>query len=311
VDLREDRRACDRIATQSRSENPAAAPNRRAEREAARRARARRGLAVSAISSVVVLGGLAALVLTSPGWPDVRDSFFDWEVFKDTFPDVLEAFWLDIKMFVVIEVAVLALGLAVALTRITTRPALFPLRLLATVYTDVFRGIPTILLVFLVGFGVPGLRLEGVPTDEIVLGGVALALSYGAYVSEVYRAGIVSVHRGQRDAALAIGLTERQSLRHVILPQAVRNVGPPLLNDFIALQKDVALVSILGVVEAFRVAQIYAFSNFNYTPLVAAALLYLCVTIPMARIVDRISPGTGGEARARVLAPWTNKGDAG
>ena len=267
----------------------------------ARRARDRRGFAISAISSVVVIGGLAALILTSPGWPDVRDSFFNWDVFRDTFPDVLDAFWLDIKMFVVIEIAVLALGLVVALVRLTGAPALYPLRLLATVYVDVFRGIPTILLVFLVGFGIPGLRLQGVPTDEIVMGGIALLLSYGAYVAEVYKAGIQSVHSGQRDAALAVGLTERQSLRHVIVPQAVRRVGPPLLNDFIALQKDVALVSIIGVIEAFRVAQIYATSQFNYTPLVAAALLYLCITIPLARIVDRIGYGAGGERTSMIV----------
>jgi polar amino acid transport system permease protein len=260
---------------------------RRAAREQARRSRALRGQAIAAISTVVVLGGLAALVLTSPGWPDVRETFFSWSAFRDSFPDVLRGFWLDVKLFIVIEIAVLILGLVVALIRTSRNPALFPARLIATVYTDVFRGIPTILLVYLVGFGVPALRLSGVPTDPVVLGGIALALSYGGYVAEVYRAGIASIHRGQRDAALAVGLTEGQALRHVILPQAIRNVGPPLLNDFIALQKDVALVSILGIVEAFRQAQIISSSTFNYTPLLAAAALYLCVTIPLARLLDR------------------------
>jgi polar amino acid transport system permease protein len=191
-------------------------------------------------------------------------------------------------MFCVIEVVVLALGLAIALVRTSRVAALFPLRMLAAVYTDVLRGVPTILLVFLVGFGVPALELEGLPTGPVVLGGVALSLSYSAYVAEVYRAGIDSVHASQRSAALAIGLTEAQALRHVVLPQAVRRVVPPLLNDFVALQKDVALVSVLGVVEAFRIAQIDASSNFNYTPLLAAALLYLCVTVPLARVVDRM-----------------------
>ncbi|MGH2994083.1 MAG: amino acid ABC transporter permease [Solirubrobacterales bacterium] len=153
------------------------------------------------------------------------------------------------------------------------------------------------LLVYIVGFGIPALQLEGLPTDPVVLGGVALALSYGAYVGEVYRAGIVSIHRGQRDAALAIGLTEGQALRYVILPQAVRRVGPPLLNDFISLQKDVALISILGPQEAFRIAQIDASSTFNYTPLIAAAMLYLCVTVPLARLVDRFGLGVGGQSR--------------
>ena len=271
-----------------------AAPNRRAEREAARRSRARRGQLIAAASSVLVLGGLAALILTSPGWDAVQDRFFDWEAFKDAFPDVLAAFWLDVKLFLVIEVAVLILGLIVALVRTSRAPALFPLRLIATVYVDVFRGVPTILLIVLIGFGVPGLELSGVPTDPIVLGSIALTLSYGAYVAEVYRAGVQSIHPGQRQAALAVGLTEGQALRHVVLPQAVRRVGPPLLNDFIALQKDVALLSILGVVEAFRESQIIAASTFNYTPMLGAALLYLCVTIPLARILGRWDRGQAG-----------------
>jgi polar amino acid transport system permease protein len=269
--------------------------DRRAARQAAKRRSARRGQAIAAVSSVVVLGGLAALVLTSPGWPAVRDTFFSWSAFRDAFPKVLSAFWLDVKLFCVVEAVVLVLGLVIALVRTSRAPALFPLRLVATVFVDVFRGIPTIILVYLVGFGIPALELSGLPTDPIVLGGIALTLSYGGYVAEVYRAGIRSVHRGQRDAALAIGLTEAQALRYVILPQAVRRVGPPLLNDFIALQKDVALVSLLGVGEAFQKANVITASTFNYTPLMAAALLYLCVTIPLARLVDRT--GLGGRTR--------------
>jgi polar amino acid transport system permease protein len=244
------------------------------------------------VSTVVVLGGLAALILTSSGWPEVKATFFSWQAFKDSFPDILKGFWLDVKLFCIVEVCVLIVGLLVATCRTTRAAALFPLRLLGTVFTDVIRGIPTILLVYLVGFGIPALELSGLPTDPIVLGGIALTLSYSAYVAEVYRAGIVSVHPSQRAGALAVGLTERQALRFVVLPQAVRRVIPPLLNDFIALQKDVALVSILGPQEAFRVAQIDASSTFNYTPLVAAALLYLCVTIPMARITDRVTRRT-------------------
>jgi polar amino acid transport system permease protein len=269
--------------------------DRRAARQAAKRRSARRGQAIAVVSSVVVLGGLAALVLTSPGWPAVRDTFFSWSAFRDAFPKVLSAFWLDVKLFCVVEAVVLVLGLVIALVRTSRAPTLFPLRLVATVFVDVFRGIPTIILVYLVGFGIPALELSGLPTDPIVLGGIALTLSYGGYVAEVYRAGIRSVHRGQRDAALAIGLTEAQALRYVILPQAVRRVGPPLLNDFIALQKDVALVSLLGVGEAFQKANVITASTFNYTPLMAAALLYLCVTIPLARLVDRT--GLGGRTR--------------
>ncbi|MEA2418475.1 MAG: polar amino acid transport system permease protein [Thermoleophilaceae bacterium] len=262
--------------------------DRRAIREAARRRQAQRGAAISAASTVVVLGALAALILTSKGWPNVRDTFFSWSAFKDSFPDVLDGFWLDVKIFLAVEAIVLVFGLVVAIARVTRSPALFPVRLLAATYTDVFRGIPTILCVYLIGFGVPALELTGVPSDPVVLGGAALVLSYSAYVAEVYRAGIDSIHPGQRSAALALGLTPTQSNRYVVLPQAVRRVVPPLLNDFIALQKDVALVSILGPLEAFRVAQIEASSNFNYTPLIAAACLYLAVTVPLARVVDRL-----------------------
>jgi len=235
-----------------------------------------------------VLGGLVAVVVTSSGWHEVQQTFFSWSAFRTSLPEILTAFKLDVELFIVVELVVLALGLAVALCRVARVPALFPLRLLSTVYVDLFRGVPTILVVYLIGFGVPALALDGVPTNPLILGGFALSLSYGAYVAEVYRAGINSVHPSQRVAALAIGLSGAQSMRHVVLPQAIRSVAPPLLNDFIALQKDVALVSILGVVEAFRVSQIEASSNFNYTPLIAVAMLYFIVTFPLARLLDRI-----------------------
>jgi polar amino acid transport system permease protein len=272
----------------------AAAPlSRRLERQQAKRARTRRNALIAALSSIVVIGGLAALVLTSPGWPTVRETFFSWSEFKNAFPEVLDGFWLDIKVFMVVEVAVLIIALILALVRVNRSPGLFPVRMLATVWVDVFRGVPTVLLVYLVGFGIPALELEGLPTDPVVLGGIALTLSYSGYVSEVYRAGINSVHRGQTDAALSVGLTEAQTMRHVVLPQAIRRVAPPLLNDFVALQKDVALISIIGPQEAFRVAQIFQGENFNYTPIIAAALLYLLITIPLARLVDRMG-GAGG-----------------
>ena len=262
--------------------------SRREARAAARRARARRSAGISAVSTVVLLGLVAAAVLTSSGWPDVRRLFFSPDAFAEAFPDVLAGFWLDVRLFVICEAAILVLALLVALARMSTGAALFPLRAVAIVFTDVFRGIPTVLLIYLVGFGVPALALRGLPTDPVVLGGAALVFNYAAYVSEVYRAGLESVHPSQRAAGLALGLTPVQSLRFVVLPQAVRRVLPPLLNDFISLQKDVALVSILGPLEAFRQAQIYASSNFNYTPLLAAALLYFAVTFPLARVLDRV-----------------------
>jgi polar amino acid transport system permease protein len=268
------------------AESVAILSDRRLEREAARRRQQRRGQAIAAVSTVVVIGGLATWILTSPGWPVVRETFFSWSIFKQAFPEVLEGFWLDVKLFVVVEIAVLIVGLAIALIRTSRLPALFPLRLLGTVYVDVFRGFPTILLVYLVGFGIPALELTGLPTDPIVLGGIALTLSYSAYVAEVYRAGIGSVHRGQRDAALAIGLTDGQAMRHVILPQAVRRVAPPLLNDFVALQKDVGLISVLGAVDAIRAAQIEAARTFNFTPYVVAGMLFVLLAIPTGRIAD-------------------------
>ena len=271
--------------------------DRRLARQAAKRRKQRRGQAIATISSIIVLGGLAVWVLTSPGWPAVRETFFSWSEFKNAFPEVLKGFWLDVKIFVIVEIAVLIVGLVIALLRTSAGPALFPIRLLATIYTDVFRGVPTLLLVYLIGFGIPALQLTGLPTEPIILGPMALGLSYSAYVAEVYRAGIRSVHRGQRDAALAVGLTEAQALRHVILPQAVRRVAPPLLNDFLALQKDVVLISVLGPQEAYRIGQIFAGENFNYTPLIAAALLYLAITVPLARLVDRMGGGETGGAR--------------
>ena len=262
--------------------------DRRAARELARRRKARRGTLIAVVSSVVVLGGLAVIVLTSSGWPAVKSTFFSWSAFKTSFPDILKAFWIDVKLFIAVEAVVLVLGLVIALVRTTRAPAAFPLRLLSTLWVDILRGVPTILVVYLIGFGIPALQLSGLPTDPVVLGGIALAMSYSAYVAEVYRAGIDSVHPSQRAAALAVGLTQTQTMRRVVLPQAVRRVLAPLLNDFISLQKDVALVSVLGPLEAFRVAQINAAENFNYTPLIAAALLYLAVTVPLARILDRM-----------------------
>ena len=264
----------------------------RADRVRAHRERARRAILISTISTVIVIGGLVAFVLTSPGWPTVRRQFFSSSQFADSFGSVLSGFWLDVRMFLLIEVGVLIFGLLIALCRTTRTPVLFPLRILAVVYVDVLRGVPTILVVYVFGFAVPGLGLAGVPTSATVLSAIALGLCYSAYVSEVYRSGLESIHPSQTAAALALGLTRGQALRHVVVPQAVRRVIPPLLNDFIALQKDVALVSIVGPQEAFRVAQVFAAQNFNYTPLMAAALLYLCITIPLTRLVDRLQVRT-------------------
>jgi polar amino acid transport system permease protein len=259
---------------------------RQAQRAAAQRRRARRGALIATLSTVVFAAVVLGALISAPGWGEFKEVFLSWKDFKDALPDLLKGFWLDIKLFVIVECCVLVLALVIALVRSTRTPALFPLRLVATVFTDVMRGLPVVLLVYTIGFGVPTLALDGLPTDPLVLGGIGLTLAYSGYVAEVFRSGISSVHPSQTAGALALGLTRAQAMRHVILPQAIRRVIPPLLNDFIALQKDVALVSFLGPIEAFRVGQIEASANFVFTPLVAAGLLYLCVTIPMTRWVD-------------------------
>jgi polar amino acid transport system permease protein len=234
----------------------------------------------------VVFAALAVVVRSSPGWEEVREAFFYGPEFRESFPDILEQFGTNVQLFLLAEVFILVWGLVLAVLRSLPGPVFFPLRLLSAAYTDVFRGVPTILLIFLLGFGVPGLQIAGVPKSQFFWATVSLVLVYSAYVSEVYRAGIESVHPSQDAAARSLGLTRLQSLRHVVLPQAIRRVIPPLLNDFIGLQKDTALVALLGVVEAFRQSQIEVAGSFNYTPYVATALIFLALTIPLTRFTD-------------------------
>jgi polar amino acid transport system permease protein len=225
-------------------------------------------------------------ILASDAWPAVQRQFFNWEHFVAVFPDVLGGFWLDIKMFVFAEVVILAFSLLIAMIRALRGPAFFPLRALAIVFIDLIRGIPVILLILLLGFGIPALQLPGVPKSALFWGLTALIISYSAYTAEVYRAGIESVHESQRMSARSLGLTQGQALRYVLVPQAIRNVIPALLNGFVSLQKDVALVLVLGIREAVREADIYAAKTFNYTGYIAATLLFLAVSIPVARFTD-------------------------
>ncbi|XVQ85819.1 amino acid ABC transporter permease [Microbispora siamensis] len=262
---------------------------RQLRREAELRARGRRSMSVATASTIVVVVALVVVITTSPGWPRVREFFFSPEAFADALPDVLRGFLLNIKMFLVAEVFILVVGLLVAVVRGLRAPVFFPLRALAVLYTDVFRGVPTILLIYLVGFGIPALELQGTPRDPVTLGIIALVLSYGAYVAEVFRAGIESVHPSQRAAARSLALSHGQTMRYVVLPQAVRRVVPPLLNDFVSLQKDTALVSVIGPLEALRQASIHAQYDFNYTPYLAAALLFIALTVPMARFTDHLA----------------------
>jgi polar amino acid transport system permease protein len=245
-----------------------------------------RSVSIALISTAVFFAILVLVITRAPGWPEVKAAFFNPEIFRESFPEVLRAFWLNIKIFCVAEVFILAFALVIAVLRSLPGPVFFPIRLLAIAYTDLFRGIPTILLIFILGFGVPALGLAGVPTSALVWATVALIIIYSAYVAEVYRAGIESVHPSQDAAARSLGLTRGQSLRHVVVPQAVRRVIPPLLNDFIGLQKDTALIALIGPVEAFRQAQIDTSATFNFTPYVAAALIFVAFTIPLARLTD-------------------------
>ncbi|MGW0586567.1 amino acid ABC transporter permease [Streptosporangium sp. NPDC002607] len=262
---------------------------RQLERERLRRRSSLRSGSVATVSTIIVIVLLFWLFTASPGWPRVRDTFFDPEQFVKALPDVLSGFLLNIKIFLIAEPLILLVGLLVALARNLTAPVFFPLRALAVIYTDVFRGVPTILIIYLVGFGLPALGLQGTPTDLATLGIIALTLSYGAYVAEVFRAGIESVHPSQRAAARSLGLSHGQTMRHVVVPQAVRRVVPPLLNDFVSLQKDTALVATIGPLEALRQAQIHVAGNFNYTPYLVAALLFILLTIPMARFTDYLA----------------------
>jgi len=245
-----------------------------------------RSLAVAALSTIVFVGVIALLVVTSEGWDEVKRAFFSGEQFSESLPDIAAAFGLNVRLFLLAEVLILVVALGLAVLRSLPGPVFFPLRLLAVGYVDLFRGVPTVLVIYILGFGAPALAIPGIPRSPFFWGVVALTLVYSAYVSEVYRAGIDSVHPSQEAAARSLGLSRAQSLRFVVLPQAVRRVIPPLLNDFIGLQKDTALVALIGPVEAFRQSQIEVAGSFNYTPYLATALIFVLLTIPLARLTD-------------------------
>ena len=245
-----------------------------------------RSLLIAVVSTVAVFGVLAFLAVNSPGWERVRNAFLDSENFWISAPGIVGKFGVNVLLFAITEILILAFALVIAVLRSLPGPVFFPLRLLATIYADVFRALPGVLVIYVLGFGIPGLRIPGVPNDPFFWGVVALTLLYSAYVSEVYRAGIESVHPSQTAAARSLGLSQLQALRYVVLPQAIRRVIPPLLNDFIGLQKDTVLVSFIGVVEIFRQTQIRQQATFNFTPYLVTALVFLAVTIPLARLTD-------------------------
>jgi polar amino acid transport system permease protein len=258
------------------------------ERTAFRKRRAVRSVLLAAVSTAVVGVLLIIAVTGAPGWDRVKDSFFNLDIARKSFAPIIEGLWLNIRMLVVCAVLALALGLLIAVLRTLRGPVFFPVRALATLYTYTFRGVPLIIVIYLFAFGIPGLRLQGTP-NVYVLGGAALVITYGAYLAEVFRAGIESVHPSQLAAARSLGLTYRQTMRHVVLPQAVRRVAPPLLNDTVALQKDVGLISLAGPIDAVRAAQIATAQYFNYTPYIVAAVLFVLLALPLIVVTDWVT----------------------
>lgn len=259
---------------------------RELERRRVRRQQRARSILVSSLAILLVFAGLVTLVVSSPGWERFQQTFFDWRHAKESLPEIRDGFWLNVKLFLICEVVILVVGLAVALARTARSPLLAPFRILAVGYVDVFRGVPTVLLILMLGFGVPALDLQGLTDDRYVWAGVALVLSYGAYVAEVFRAGIDSIHPSQVASAEALALSRSQTMRFVVVPQAVRRVAPPLLNDFISLQKDTALVSVVAVFDAVFAARDYTGYSFNYTPYVVVSVFFIAITIPLARFTD-------------------------
>jgi len=248
----------------------------------------RRSTLIALTSTLVMIGLLLTLIPRTPGWYKVKRSFFNGNVFSDTFPRLLDAFVKDVQIFLWCAPCILVWGMVLAVCRSVRTPALFPLRLFSAAYTDIFRGVPVILTILLIGFGVPGLGMDRPWNSPYLWGSVALVLTYSSYVAEVFRAGIESVHESQRAGARSLGLSSGQTLRFVVIPQAVRRVVPPLMNDFVSLQKDVALVSLIGPIEILRQAGVDKSKYANFTPYVGAALIFLALTIPETRFVDHL-----------------------
>lgn len=269
------------------------------ERDAFRANATRRAIITAAVASAVVFAVIALAVTSSPGWPAFRQTFFNWDKAVSSFPAVLRGLWMNIRVMLVSAVCIAAIGLTLAILRTLRGAVFFPLRALATAYVDLFRGLPLLLLLLVLGLGMPALRLSGLPTSALFWGGVAITLSYSAYVAEVFRAGIESVHPSQWAAARSLGLTYRQTLRRVVLPQAIRSVVPALMNDVVSLQKDSGLVSMVGVTDAILAAQIETSSDYNFTPYVVAGVLFLILTIPMARFTDWLARRQGQRGALR------------
>ncbi|WP_328459952.1 amino acid ABC transporter permease [Actinoplanes sp. NBC_00393] len=261
---------------------------RQQDRIAYRRRQAIRSVLLAALSTAVVGTLLTVAITGAPGWDRVKASFFDWDVAREYLPEILDGLWLNLRLLVVCATVAMALGLLIAVLRTLRGPVAFPVRAIATGYTYSFRGLPLIIVIYLFAFGIPGLRLQGTPS-VLVLGAAAIIITYGAYLAEVFRAGIESVHPSQIAAARSLGLSYRQAMRHVVLPQAVRRVAPPLLNDTVALQKDVGLISLAGPIDAIRAAQIGVAQEANFTPYVVAGVLFMLLALPLIAVTDWVT----------------------
>ena len=258
------------------------------ERQLYRRQRGRRSVTVSVVSTLVVVVLAWIGIVNTPGWAAVQRSFFDPQVAWETLPDILLGLWLNVRILFAASIGVAVLGTLLAVVRGLRNPVFFPLRMLATGYTDLFRGLPLIIVLYLVGFGLPGLGVFPRLAPEF-WGTIAIVLTYSSYVAEVLRAGMEAVHPSQRLAARSLGLSHAQTLRLVVLPQAIRKVTPALMNDFVSMQKDVGLVSILGAVDAVRSAQIAQAEQTNFTPYLVAGLLFVLISLPLIRVTDAIA----------------------
>jgi polar amino acid transport system permease protein len=256
------------------------------ERERYRRSRTLRSWLIALLSTAAVAAVAVLVVRSSTGWPRTRDSFFAFGTGWHDVPALLRALWINIQIMLISEVFILMFAAVIAILRTLRGPAFFPIRFLCAFYVDLFRGLPFLLVLLLIGFGIPSLRLQGGPTSPMTLAIIALVLTYTAYVAEVFRAGIQAVHPSQAASARALGLSYAQSMRYVIFPQAVRRVLPPLLNDFISLQKDTSLASILGVIEIVLTAENFQSSDFKFVHLVMAGLIFLALTVPLTRFAD-------------------------
>lgn len=266
------------------------APSPVSDVERSRREYRRRQQLKSVVTSLVSTIVLAAIVVTglkmSPGWPRVKQTFFSAQYFAKSFPDVLDGLWLNVKVLVIAVIGVAIFATLIALVRTSKNPVMFPLRALAALYTTVMRGIPMIVVLYLIGFGIPGLQLTKQRIDPSLLGTIAVIMGYSAYVAEVLRAGFNDVHPSQRASARSLGLTAGQTTRMIVIPQALRKVAPALMNDFISMQKDVGLISVLGAVDAVRAAQIEVASSYNFTPYVVASLLFILMSVPFILLND-------------------------